>query len=695
LRIGSIPIITIFFLVLGLTGCQNRELTKNQPGSFSQLRIVVSGEGFFEISQKEWEEKGFTIQNLDHVQLEFKGDSYPFWVNKEPDFHKISIRFYSPKIETKINLKENVFILSEKPTDHTGRITPLIISPIQDNSGMNTTGIFKEIYQNQSIYLPQVAGEDHWLWALIQQGQRIDQEIQLSELPVESVTIRCQFWVPPTTSHNPTQLLKATINEHILETVQVNGQKWQKIEIQIDPAYLSKKNIFTIQSITSADNPPGKIYLDLIEVETTNPINLGSQSRSFMLQDDKPLNSMVSSPGTLVTIHTTEQPFDIYSIQSEGRVEIVHQPDAKYHWIPDGQFLTVSTMQTIEDEILTIPSETIEYLIVAPEIFQPTLLPLIDVRTEQGLVTMMVSPQRIYDTYQSGYPSVNSLKEFIQNVYEKNPNQLKYLLLVGDYTYAIENYQDFINYVPSFFVNSGQMGQTISDFPFADLNGDSQPELAVGRVPAETPQQVAVWVDKIIGYESSIPSKWGKMIAVSDPADSIFLETAQNFMLPFSIDYQTLIFNPPNSDEIQGIFEEPYSLVFYFGHGSIDLWGKDKILSYPMISDLPVSSAPAVLFSFSCLNGYFIHPDKISLAEGLLFRPSGGVTGILAPTGHPILENQENLIQFFQNKLQLTEYSRINELIFHQERDNFTADFSLDELWKTYVYFGDPAMLIP
>ena len=695
MRIGSIPIITIFFLVLGLSGCQNRELTKSQPGSFSQLRIVVPAEGFFEISQKEWEENGFTIQNLDHVQLEFKGDPYPFWVNKEPDSNKVSIRFYSPKIETKINLKENVFILSEKPTDHTGRITPLIISPIQNNSEMTTTGIFQEIYQNQSMYLPQVSGEDHWLWTLLQQGQRIEQEIQLSELPVESVTIRCQFWVTPTTSRNSTQLLTVTINEHILETVQVQGQNWQKIEILIDPSYLSKKNIFTIQSFTSADNPPGKIYLDWIEVEYANPINLGSQGRSFMIQDDKPLNSMLSSAGTLVTMHTTERPLDIYSIQSEGQIKIVNQPDAEYHWIPDGKFLTVSTMQTMEDVSLTIPSETVEYLIVAPEILQPMLIPLIDLRTEQGFDTMMVSPQQIYDTNHSGYPSVDSLKEFVHKVYEKNPEQLKYLLLVGDYTYEIEKYQDFINYVPSFFVNSGQMGQTISDFPFADLNGDFQPELAVGRVPAETPQQVAAWVDKVIGYESSIPTNWGKMIAVSDQSDSNFLETAQNFLLPFTNEYKTQIFNSPNSDEIQGVFKEPHSLVFYFGHGSIDLWGKDKILSSAMVSDLPVSSAPPVLISFSCLNGYFIHPDKLSLAEGLLFRPSGGVTGILAPTGQPILENQEILIQYFQNKLQLSEYSRINELIFPQEGETTTGDSSFFELLKTFMYFGDPAMSVP
>ncbi|MBE0687246.1 MAG: hypothetical protein IH585_14745, partial [Anaerolineaceae bacterium] len=114
-----------------------------------------------------------------------------------------------------------------------------------------------------------------------------------------------------------------------------------------------------------------------------------------------------------------------------------------------------------------------------------------------------------------------------------------------------------------------------------------------------------------------------------------------------------------------------------------------------MLSELPKSSAPPVIISFSCLNGYFIHPEKISLAEGLLFYPNGGVTGIFAPTGQTFMEEHEKLLQFFQDKLQSKNHFRIGDLIFHQEGVKFPEDYTKADILETYIYFGDPAMIIP
>ncbi len=695
MRIDKKTIIIIFCLVVGLTGCQNKVTIESQLGDISKLRIVVPEDGYFEITQKEWEEHGFKFQSPEQIHLEYKGDPYPFWVNQEPDSREISIRFYSPKIQPGINLKENVFILSQKPSDYSSQVMPLNIIPVKNNSEMSSTGIFRDVYQNQSIYLPQVSGEDHWLWALMHPNQRFEQDLKLFPIPVDEVSIRCYFWVTSTSSRNSTQLVSVSINNHAPELFQVKGQEWQHIEIQMDASTLSKNNKFSLQQMVDAETLPNKIYLDRIEIEYSNPIGLNSQFQSFLILDDKPLNFTNSTPGTLVIMDKTDLPFDVYSIQSEGHFNFDSQPNATYNWIPDNKFLPVLAIQPMVAREITIPGESVNYLIIAPNNFHPALFPLIELRKDQDLNTMMVSPQQIYDTYHSGYPSIDSLKKFVHNINEINSGQLEYLLLVGDYSYEIVNYQEFINYVPSFFVNAGQMGQTISDFPFADLDEDFQPEFAVGRVPAETPQQVTDWVAKVIDYESFIPSKWNKLIAISDPSDPRFFESAQNFLLPFYDEYQTQIFNSPNSVTVQKTFTEPYTLLFYFGHGSIDLWGKDKILTSAMIADLPESSAAPFLISFSCLNGYFIHPDKSSLAEELLFNPDGGVVGMLAPTGQTTLENQEILIQYFQNKLQSLESSSVNELIFPQEGEASTEDLSLVEIWKTYIYFGDPAMKIP
>lgn len=673
----------------------NREPIMVQQDVGVKLRIIVNGDGFYEVTQNEWEQNGLTIQNLDQIHFEYQGAPYPFWINQNPDDKLVSIRFYSPKIPENINLNQNVFILSERSTDSSTVIVPLTIQPEQDDIKKNSTGVFREFYQNQSIYLPQLTGEDHWLWALLQPDKRVDQEIYFFQLPEEDITLRCQFWVTPTNVMNTIQLLKATINGHDLDIIQVKEQDWHQIELQIDASYLSKLNTFSIQSVSANENPTAKVYLDWIEIEYSIPLGLGPRFQSFSISESLNFFSTVSESGTLIVIDNDGKPLTIYSLQSEGQIKIKNLPGTKYAWVPDDEFSPVLIMQPVQDEITNIPENSIDYLFIAPKIFQQALMPLIALRNEQGLNTYLVSPQQIYDALNSGYPSPDSIQKFIQHVYEVNTNKLKYLLLVGDYSYENVTYQDFINYVPSFFVNDGQMGQTISDFPYVNLNADSQVELAVGRVPAQAQEQVSVWVEKVLNYERAIPKKWNNIFAISDPSDSIFVESARLFLHELSDENHTHIYNPPDLDEIQEIFMESYSLVTYFGHGSIDLWGKDRILSPSMISELPESSAPSVIISFSCLNGYFIHPDKLSLAEGILFHPGGGAIGILAPNGQPILENQENLVQFFQNKLQSIEYSRINELIFPQEGETIHGDTSFIELLNTYIFFGDPAMSIP
>lgn len=695
MRVRTINIIILFSLFVGLAGCQNQNPTSLPQNEVSHLRVIVPGEDYYQITRKEWEENGLEIHDLDKIDLLFQGESHPYWTNADPDSNDLAIRFYSPPISPNLNLSEKVFILSEGQTESNSRITPKKPTFDQGNFQNNTTGTYRVKFEQQSLYLPQVPGEDHWLWALFQPNQPIEHEIQLPQESVKSSIIRVRVWISPTNVENPAQIFSASINKNVLDPIRVERQGWQVIEFPLDPAYLNKKNNFSIRPVTSTDDSPGKIYLDWIEIEYSLPVILGNQVQLFALRDSHLLTSTHSSNGTLVMVDKNQQIRDVFPLQSGRQFTLAHQPDTTYGWIPDDQFLPVSSLQPIQKEELSLPSQPIDYLMIAPKKFHQALSPLIDLRQGQGLVTMIVSPQQIYDSNNAGSPSVDSIKNFIQQVNEIKPGQLEYLLLVGDYTYEMVNYQEFIELVPSFFISTGQSGQTISDSPYADLTGNLLPDLSVGRIPATTPEQVASWVEKVILYERSVPSDWNQITAISDPSDSNFYDFAKNFLLPFKDEYHTQLVNTPNPDEVHELFKSPYTLIGFFGHGSIDLWGKDKLLSSPILSELPKSSAPPLIISFSCLNGYFIHPKKISLAEGLLFNPGGGVTGIFAPTGQTMMEDQEKLMQFFQIKIQLKNISRIGNLIYPQEGEKFPENYSIADVINTYIFFGDPAMIIP
>ncbi len=661
----------------------------------SQLRIIVPGEGYYQITRNEWERNGLVVNDPDQIQLLYQGESHPYWTNTDPDTNDLAIRFYSPPLSPDNNLSENVFILTAGQSETNHRITPQKVPSAQDNYESNSIGNYREKIEQQSLYLPQVAGEDHWLWDLFQPNLPIWQEIQLPQESLDHVRIRVQVWVTPTNVEHPAQRFSATINDHVVEPLAVEGQGRQVIEFQLDQADLDTKNKFSIQTLVFPNDLPTKIYLDWIETEYSLPIRLENKMQSFKVRDDHSLISTNSSSGSLVTLDKNNQIRDVYSMRTAEQFIMAQPPNTTFTWIPDDQFLSVPSIQSIANEKLKFPSLPVNYLIIAPDHFHQALSPLLDLRQKQGLTTMIVSPQQIYDSNHAGMPSVDAIKAFVRSIYEHDPENLKYLLLVGDYSYEIVDYQKSIEFVPSFFITTDPSGQTISDYPFADLNADFLAELSVGRIPASTPEQVTAWVEKVILYERSISAEWNNIIAISDPSDSNFLDSAQDFLLPFKNEYQTQFVNAPGPDDIEEIFASHYSLVAYFGHGSIDLWGRDKMLSIPMLSRLPESAAPPVLISFSCLNGYFIHPGKTSLAEGLMFYPGGGVIGIFAPTGQTLMEDHGKLLQFLQIKLQSKDHSRMGNLLFPQEGEKFSENYSVTDIQKTFIFFGDPAMLIP
>src|SRR5262249_6482196 len=79
------------------------------------------------------------------------------------------------------------------------------------------------------------------------------------------------------------------------------------------------------------------------------------------------------------------------------------------------------------------------------------------------------------------------------------PERLRYIVLVGD-----------VESVPTFHVeakvniNFGSEPTIATDNPYCDVDGDGVPELAVGRLSADSPGDVKRLVAKILAYETSL-----------------------------------------------------------------------------------------------------------------------------------------------------------------------------------------------
>jgi hypothetical protein len=143
---------------------------------------------------------------------------------------------------------------------------------------------------------------------------------------------------------------------------------------------------------------------------------------------------------------------------------------------------------------LSAPPDT---LVVCPAEFQPALGEWEVVRREQGHEITVIEPPA----------TAEQLRAAIRD--ESKSGQLKYVVLIGDVPgrstdRRLANARATIptNYARAKVnVRWGSALHIASDIPYADLDEDGAPDLAIGRIPADSPAEVAAILGKSIRYE--------------------------------------------------------------------------------------------------------------------------------------------------------------------------------------------------
>lgn len=128
-----------------------------------------------------------------------------------------------------------------------------------------------------------------------------------------------------------------------------------------------------------------------------------------------------------------------------------------------------------------------------------------------GYNTLIVTIDQLYNQFNYGETSPSAIYSFMK--FMASGNSLKYLFLIGrgrDISYAVYSRQPVPPGEPPDLVPSA--GYPGGDNAFtAGLNGASfEPAVPTGRLPATTPQHVAIYLDKIKEHESQPLQPWAK-----------------------------------------------------------------------------------------------------------------------------------------------------------------------------------------
>lgn len=311
-------------------------------------------------------------------------------------------------------------------------------------------------------------------------------------------------------------------------------------------------------------------------------------------------------------------------------------------------------------DCLAVEADT---LIVCPADFRATLKEWEAFRAAQGHSIKVVAPPA----------TAQEVHKAILNAAQSG--KLKYVLLIGDVPsspQAAANPARSItvptNYLPAKVnVRFGSVPHIASDIPYADLDGDNVPDLAIGRIPADAATELAVVLRKSMRYEQqSGHGDWERRLHIASgkggfgPVTDALIEAAAR---------QVITQNVPAEYETKHIFPEAAvkgaklvsfaaraqqqlsegSLAWvYLGHGQpteLDrvptATGTESILSIGDVPKLRCSGHSPLAVLVACYTGA-MDASRDCLAEELLMAEEGPVAVIAAtrvsmPYGNTVL----------------------------------------------------------
>jgi subtilisin-like proprotein convertase family protein len=340
-----------------------------------------------------------------------------------------------------------------------------------------------------------------------------------------------------------------------------------------------------------------------------------------------------------------------------------------------------------------------DLIIISHGDFSAGLGPLLAQRQGQELSVALVDVEDLYDEFSTGHKTPYAVRDFLGYAATQWALAPRFVLLVGDASWDPKNYLDYGNYdfVPTKLIDT-QLMETASDDWFVDIDQDGLADMAVGRLPGRTVEEIDHLVTKIVGYNQT--GAGGGVLLVTDLNDGIdfgAIHDALRESIPPTVPVEEIDRGHMDSEtaksELMARLNRGPAVVNYTGHGSVDLW-RGSLLTADDAAELNNGDRLSVFVTMTCLNGYFQDAALDSLAEALLHATEGGAVAVWAPSGMtgPIAQavmNQELFRWLFEESSSTGEPFRLGEVVRRAK-----AAVSDRDVQRTWILLGDPTMLV-
>lgn len=678
-------------LVVLLSACRSENPPVVGDTAPNLLKIEIANDGLYQITTADLQTAGWTLEELDANQLHLSqaGTAVPYHIQNN------ALIFYGQAPDSRYTAVRPYILESGKPGI---TMTHTAVDPAKT---ANQTPIHqtKRIEENH-IYLSDTRQDDHsdvWFWQTLEQNQKLTLSVELAAVADGPAALRLNL---RGATHNPSVEL-----DHDFDLI-VNGQKLTAIRWDGQTAHTSQTalppNLLQAGSneIILDNEVEGASFLDIMEL---NWLELDYTAPATAVNDRLQISQ---TEGGVVLDGFSKQPliFDISDaaaprlltnwLYEENAAKLTVTSAMRLAAVGPRGFLEPAAIRPSRQSDWHSPNNQADLLIVTTDELAPALAPLVETRQTQGLSVGIVPVAEIYDEFGYGDASPDSIQAFVAYAVENWQTPPSYLFLVGEATTDYRDYQGIAprNHVPSLLVPVDYSGETVSDSRLADVDGDMRPDLAVGRWPVDSVEDVENLVERTLAYEKG--TAVNRALFAADGTEPQFAAIASRLWTESGLtDNETLLLTGASAEEVAAAWNEGGWLTTYIGHGSVERWGKEDIFNNETVSQLNTETPPIVL-QLTCLTGLFAHPELTSLSETML-RDENGPVLLVAATSLTLSGNQEPFAMSLMQHMQDPAYTRIGDA-FQAAKEDLAIENNngLREISDTFALLGDPSAMI-
>jgi hypothetical protein len=436
----------------------------------------------------------------------------------------------------------------------------------------------------------------------------------------------------------------------------------------------------TFKATYFSESPDAEGYLDWMEIQYKRRFN--SVTGDFMRFDGPDAAGTIEfnvSPFSGNNIKVFDVTFhdDVRIIQPLGapsnnvRFQKTQGPISKFFVIgPNGYRTPNSISQRVPNQNLRGGySSGASLVIITHKDFLPAANRLKAKRESPGpgnpnyLKTHVFDVQTIYNEFSGGVLDAVAIRDFLKHCYDTWQQRPVYVCFFGDGSFDYKSlFGQFSCWVPAFEYSDPNINQvngyTTDDF-FVQLAGnDARPDIAHGRITAQSIDEANGYMDKIDCYEDPAQNNYwkNKAVYVADDGKTSYgndgsqhtdqCEVLAESFSPKTLDkkkiylvtYPAVITSqgrrkPDVNKDIIKYWNEGCISLNYTGHGSPEVWAHEYVLEKDVaISQLNNRCKYPFLSVASCDFSKFDNPQNPSGGELFAMSQNRGAIGTIAAT---------------------------------------------------------------